>query len=422
MTDRQETPGHEYPVLILGGGRGGSAMLEMFLDDCTAQVIGLADTSPSAPGIVLAESVGIPTFTDIHAAMQASLGEPRCIIYNLTGDDAAVALAPGDERRVVTGAEARLLWQMVTNVKRLKSELERSQNHLQAIIRHVLDGIITVDAAGIVHGFNPAAEKLFGVSAQEAIGTPFMQRCINVEAGEDAHRLQHSLDGTEPVAQSTLELSGLRADAGKFPLEVSISGMTIGNAQFFTLIARDITERRKAEEKLAYLAHHDFLTGLPNRALFLDRLTCVLTLAQRSGQALAVLFLDLDGFKAVNDTQGHEMGDRLLQEVARRLQAVARTSDTVARLGGDEFTLLLNNVGNMSNAEAVAEKVIRALAAPCVFDEGVCRVGASIGIALFEGGEVRAETLLKQADSAMYGAKEAGKNCWRVYSGGALTD
>jgi len=407
------------PVLLLGGGRGGYAVLEMFLDDCCAQVMGVVDINPAAPGRVLASQVGIPVFDAIEPALDVCVREPECIIYNLTDSDKVadvVTSVLGDVRRIVTGAEARLIWQMVTNVKKLKGELEHSQSHLQAIIHNVLDGIVTVDASGVIQGFNPAAETLFQIPASHAIGEFFIERMLASKGCEDATRLKNCLAGESGVMKNTLELIGLRSGGGEFPLEVSVSGMTIGGSQFFTLIARDITERKKAEARLAYLAHHDFLTGLPNRALFLDRVNCALALSRRSHYVLAILFIDLDGFKSVNDTLGHEAGDVLLQETARRLGMVVRNSDTVARLGGDEFTVLLNNVGDEHQAASVAEKILHALAEPIGLPGGeTARVGGSIGISMYECDDESAESLLKRADSAMYRAKEAGKNTWRLF-------
>ncbi len=416
QTNRSIEP-QEYPVLILGGGRGGSAILEMFIEDRIVRIVGVVDANPLAPALTIAHAVGIPTFTDNLAALNACRAYPNCIIYNLTNDDSVaqqVAQVLGEQHRVATGLEARLFWHLVTNIKQLKKELERSQNHLQAIIRNVLDGIITVNAAGEICGFNPAAEKLFGCAADSVMGQPVMRLLAEEADNFDRNLFVQCLTDSTQLVQRTLELRGLRADAAELPLEISLSDMDINGQRFVTLIARDISQRKQAEQRLTYLAHHDFLTNLPNRALFLDRLKYSLLLAQRSGTRLAVIFLDLDGFKAVNDTQGHQVGDYLLQGVAQRLQAVVRTSDTVARLGGDEFTMVLNNIGENKNAEAVALKIIETLSQPFEFEDVVCRIGASIGISFFEAGEMDAESLLEQADAAMYRAKEAGKNTWRI--------
>jgi diguanylate cyclase (GGDEF)-like protein len=178
---------------------------------------------------------------------------------------------------------------------------------------------------------------------------------------------------------------------------------------------RDITERKLAEQKIAHLAHHDYLTNLPNRALFLDRLDQALSLAKRGHYKSAVLFLDLDGFKAINDTLGHDAGDLLLQVVAQRLKPLVRDSDTVARIGGDEFTFVLNDIGSCDAVAAVAQKIITALAEPFALPHGKCQVGGSIGVALFPDDSTDAEALLRMADEAMYVAKQNGKNTYCVH-------
>ncbi|MDD2685448.1 MAG: diguanylate cyclase [Gallionella sp.] len=425
MSAAEFSSSHEYgkyPVLIFGGGRGGSALLDMFIEDRLVHVIGIVDPSPDAPGIKLAKLHNIPTYQDGIAALQACRAFPDCILYNLSNDDSVAAQVTqvlGD-KRVATGLEARLFWQMVTNLKQLKAEFERSQNHLQAIIRNVLDGIVTMNAAGEIHGFNPAAERIFGYALNEVLGKPISMLLLgNGDAGFQRYLTQPDASRTSARA---VEVAALHKDGSEFSLEVSLSDMTLNGEHFFTAIVRDITERKLAEDKLAHLAHHDFLTGLPNRALFLDRLECALALARRDHSRLAVLFLDLDGFKKVNDTHGHEIGDLLLKGASGRLCAAVRVSDVVARMGGDEFTFVLNRIGDAHNAQILAEKIVAALAEPFVLAGVECRVGGSIGISLFDGGTEDAETLLRHADAAMYQAKKAGKNTWRMYQEGDVAE
>ncbi len=412
---REEQPALKYPVLIFGAGRGGSALLEMFLEHGSAQVVGIVDPAADAPGIALARQHGIPVFHDGEAALQACRAYPDCIVYNLSNDDQVAALVSrvlGD-KHVATGQEAHLFWQMVTRLKQVKAEFERSQNHLQAIIHSVLDGIITLDAAGRVRGFNPAAERIFGYAAGEVLGQPLTLLLPEMDAGELLRCAQDERQAAS--ALRAVEMEARRKGGAAFALEMSLSGMTIQGERYCTAIVRDITERKLAQERLAHLAHHDFLTGLPNRALFLDRLGCALQLAQREGSRLAVLFLDLDGFKAVNDTYGHEAGDALLQAVTARLMAQVRTSDVVARMGGDEFTFLLHKIGNEQNAQRLAEKIVQALAAPFGLGQCTCRVGGSVGICLSGAKDDTADALLRCADEAMYQAKQAGKNTWRMH-------
>ncbi len=178
----------------------------------------------------------------------------------------------------------------------------------------------------------------------------------------------------------------------------------------------DITERKMAEERFHYLAHYDSLTGLANRTLFFDRLHQAMRMAKRGGHLLALLFLDLDGFKFINDTYGHDAGDVVLKETAKRLLENVRESDTVARMGGDEFTVILPSIENKKGAAIVAQKIIRAISEPYAIFNEQCAMSASIGISIYYGGEEDTDTLIKKADIAMYRAKQSGKNCFAFYT------
>jgi diguanylate cyclase (GGDEF)-like protein/PAS domain S-box-containing protein len=180
--------------------------------------------------------------------------------------------------------------------------------------------------------------------------------------------------------------------------------------------AFDVTDRKRVEEQIQYQAYHDALTGLPNRMLFLDRLQIALAHARRQGGQPAVLFLDLDDFKVINDTLGHATGDRLLQGVAERLIASVREDDTVARMGGDEFTLLLPNVGRVEDAARLAGKLLEAVAQPFQIDGQDLFVTTSVGVSLYPSDGEDAENLLKNADRAMYRAKEMGRNNYQLFA------
>lgn len=180
-------------------------------------------------------------------------------------------------------------------------------------------------------------------------------------------------------------------------------------------LASEIAARKKVEEKIRHMASHDELTGLPNRALLKDRLVTARNLAARNRRKMAILFIDLDGFKAINDTLGHKAGDQLLQEVARRLLAAVRQSDTVARMGGDEFIVLLNNLDNFNDAEPVAKKILAAFELPFALGGHFGKIGGSIGISVFPDHSRDADKLISFADKAMYRIKKAGKNAYAYY-------
>jgi diguanylate cyclase (GGDEF)-like protein len=192
---------------------------------------------------------------------------------------------------------------------------------------------------------------------------------------------------------------------------------TDGKVARVVVVSQDITERNAAEQRVQYLAHHDALTDLPNRTLMSDRMRQALAHARRDNAMLAVMFLDLDKFKPVNDVLGHEIGDQLLKEVAVRLQAcVPRESDSVARIGGDEFLFLLARVQSRKDASAVADKVLQTMSKPFQVGPHPIGITASIGIAIFPFHGQEEKTLIKNADVAMYSAKVEGHNCYRFFS------
>lgn len=178
-----------------------------------------------------------------------------------------------------------------------------------------------------------------------------------------------------------------------------------------------LTRLKQTNEQITHLAHHDALTSLPNRILFYDRLNQAIAGARRDKESLAVLYLDLDGFKLINDTYGHDAGDALLREAARRIVACVRESDTVARMGGDEFTVILRNVHALHSNDRVVNGIVEAIARPFLQNGKNCSVSASIGIALYPDHGETAEQLVKISDAAMYLAKQSGKNCYRFVGG-----
>lgn len=272
-------------ILVIGAGRGGTAMLDLFHADPLIKIIGIIDVNPQAPALAIAKKHGIPSFTNLTEAIEASR---PCLAFNLTGDDSITTYIEAQlgSTNVIGGFQARFLWNVITCLK-------------------------------------------------------------------------------------------------------------------------------QTNEQITHLAHHDVLTGLPNRILFYDRLSQAITRARRAKESFAVFFLDLDGFKLINDTFGHDVGDALLIEVAKRIMACVRDSDTVARMGGDEFTVILNNVRTPNSKDFVAKKIVEALARPFALNGKDCSVSVSIGIALYPDNGETAEQLVKTSDAAMYLAKHSGKNCYR---------
>jgi diguanylate cyclase (GGDEF)-like protein len=191
-----------------------------------------------------------------------------------------------------------------------------------------------------------------------------------------------------------------------------------GQPACYVAVFTDVTEFWRKDERIAHLAYHDPLTDLPNRSLLLDRLTHALNVAERQGERLGVLFIDLDGFKAVNDNLGHHAGDEVLQDVASRLAACVRSCDTVARIGGDEFVVLMENLDNAHECAILAEKLPTCLSWVGMAEDRKIEVGASVGIAVFPEDGADAATLLRHADAALYAAKAAGKGGYRYFNDG----
>ncbi|OGT15064.1 MAG: hypothetical protein A2342_00300 [Gallionellales bacterium RIFOXYB12_FULL_54_9] len=413
----QRIQGH--PVLIIGAGRGGNALLEIFLEDTLIQVIAIADINPDAQGLRLAKENGIPAYTDVAEAIRSCRDYPDCIVYNLSHDESVAGQVNQifNGKQVTSGPEVKLFWQMVMNLKQTKGELEKSQGQLQAVIQNVMDGIVTTSESGEIQGFNPAAEQIFGYSQQDILGKSIkilLSEPAQIEHDIFIYQNLHAEQGEMPAIRGR-EIQAIRKDGELFPMELSMSKMLLGGQNYFVGVARDITERKLAEQKITHLAHYDFLTDLPNRALFLNSLDISLALAKRSNYKVAVFFLDLDGFKKINDTLGHDMGDLLLKEVSRRLKKTIRASDTVARVGGDEFTFVLNNPGSQEGVALIANKLIATLSEPFDLNGTLCHVGGSIGISLFPDDAQSLETLITQADGAMYLAKQCGKNTYKFH-------
>lgn len=293
--------------------------------------------------------------------------------------------------------------------------LQKSEVRIRTILNTALDAFISMDSSGLVTEWNAEAEKLFGYSREEVLGKDLSELIIP-SALRDAHvkELRHFMEtGAGPYVGGRIEITAMRSDRSEFPVELSITSIRQASDTFFSAFIRDITERKQAESKISFLAYHDQLTALPNRELFYDRMSQAISQAKRKHERMALLFLDLDGFKAVNDSYGHEAGDIVLKVVARRLLACVRNVDTVARLGGDEFTIILSEVEKMNDVSGVAEKIIRKLTEPVFLsDARKCGVGVSIGIAIYPEDGYELDKLMSAADGAMYESKTGGKNTY----------
>ena len=297
-------------------------------------------------------------------------------------------------------------------MRRMHQGLTESEARLRAIVATAMDAVVQIDAQGIVTGWNGQAESIFGWAPSEAIGQALHQMIIP-EQYQKVHiqGLKHfHASGEAPFLNKRLEITALHRDGREFPVELTISPARWHDKIEFCAFVRDITERKQSEQFILHLATHDALTGLPNRHLLNDRIQQALIQSQREATQTAVLFIDLDQFKTINDSLGHDVGDLLLKEVAQRLGSSLRNGDTVARSGGDEFVVVLTDISNAQEAATVAQKLLDALIAPYQISGNDMRTTASIGIAIFPDDGENVETLIKNSDLAMYYAKEAGRN------------
>ena len=277
---------------------------------------------------------------------------------------------------------------------------------LADVMELMLDAVCIVDREGYFVFVSAAFEDMFGYSPEEVIGTPMMRMVYPEDKVKTLDTVNTIISGQ---IQPRFENRWVRKNGEV--VNVLWSARWSEEHQVRIAVAHDITERKKVEERLLYAAGHDDLTCLPNRTLLLDRLQLSLSLAERERVGLSVLFIDIDGFKEVNDACGHAVGDLLLQQIAKRLGDCVRKSDTVGRLGGDEFLIILNKVNNDDAMLSVAEKVRVELANEFDIDGTSVKVSASIGVARFpENGKEPLE-LMQHADHAMYIAKNEGGNC-----------
>jgi diguanylate cyclase (GGDEF)-like protein/PAS domain S-box-containing protein len=296
----------------------------------------------------------------------------------------------------------------VDSITTLNAALRDSEASAQAVLDNVADGILVAGETGVIESFNRSAEALFGYREEEVIGQP-LAFVLAADSRDDLLGLTPSGLTTRPRTNGRMtETLGCRHDGSTFPMEVQHGEFAHGERHLTLASVRDISERNAYTEGLQHQALHDGLTGLANRTLFGELVLKALASAKRAGEPRAVLVMDLDGFKQVNDTLGHAQGDALLTQVGDRLVAALREADTIARLGGDEFAILPGQATDLAAAAEVAWKVQQACADGFNLDGEVVYVTASVGIAMFPEHGRTAEELLRRADVAMYIAKRTG--------------
>lgn len=335
-------------------------------------------------------------------------------------DEPASGRRPDDHELELLGALAAHAALAIESALQVTA-LERALARNRAVIDGTLDCVIAVDRDDRIVEFNPAAERTFGHSSAAVIGRRASELLVAPGEREVFTRVAarvHAEPGSSLLGRR-IEATAVRRDGTEFPVELTVTEVQGGQGgeQLFYSFVRDITDRRRSEEQLSYMAYHDALTGLPNRTLVEQELDLALARARRAGTSVALMFVDLDDFKDVNDRLGHVAGDRLLAGVAQRLRAVLRETDLLARQGGDEFLVVLADLEQDARTVAadVCAKLLTALQEPFAVTGTPLRTGASIGVSIFPDDTADTEGLLRHADAAMYRAKRAGGGSWCLH-------
>ncbi|TMC63284.1 MAG: EAL domain-containing protein [Chloroflexota bacterium] len=357
-----------------------------------------------------------------RAAAAASSGLHAQFAFPITNGrkvTGVIALFSND-RRSLDPATLRVMADIGSQIgnfierRRAEDELRRSGDRIRAILDNVADGIITLDQRLVVRSYNPAAERLFGYAVDEVIGKEFARLIAEPLRSEVKPQLRSYLRAQQGLFEmGSHETAGLRKDGTTFPMEFNVGWL--GPQRLVIGSLRDVSERKAETEALQYQALHDSLTGLANRTFLQERLEETIRAGEREMKPCAVLLMDLDGFKSVNDSLGHSAGDRLLQQLGERMRRVLRKADTIARYGGDEFAVVPWGATDVTRAVLIAEKILNAMDQPFIIDEQSISVNLSIGIAAFPQHADDAVTLIRRADVAMYTAKRA-RSGFSVYS------
>jgi diguanylate cyclase (GGDEF)-like protein/PAS domain S-box-containing protein len=354
----------------------------------------------------------------------ASPGIPILVLSNSEHEEVA-------KQAVQRGAQDFILDDRLDSYslsKALHNMLERTANaetlfiekeRAQVTLNSIGDAVISTDAAGIVTYLNQVAEAMTGWTSAEAVGREFgdVFRIVDRENPEHpVNPMAVAMRQNKTVGLSESSFL-IRRDGVESAIEDSAAPIhdRRGHVTGAVMVFHDVTQARAMSRRMSYLAHHDYLTHLPNRLLLDDRLAQAMVAAGRHQQQLAVLFVDVDRFKHINDSLGHAIGDELLLSVAKRLVASVRSTDTVSRQGGDEFVILLSNIGHMADAAISANKILAALSQPHRVKEHDLQITASVGIGVFPDDGFDAETLVKSADIAMLTAKDSGRNNYQFF-------
>jgi len=428
-------------VLLVEDNPGDARLLGEMLDDegphettlVTATSMGEAEAYLAGHTVdIILLHLGLPDAQGLAAVRRAQAVAPKVPLVVLTGMDderlASRALQEGAQDYLIKGQIVSTSSQTETRglLRAMRYAIERKttdealymeRERAQVTLNSIGDAVICTDIAGNITFLNFMAENITGWSRRGAAGRPVCEvLCIldalSGETVQDPMRIAAG-QGYRPPANCIL----VRRDGFEIPIEDSVApihdreGHVVGSV----IVFRDVSAARAMARQMTHSAEHDFLTGLPNRMLLNDRIGQAIAAAPRHKKQIAVLFLDLDRFKHINDSLGHPIGDKLLQSVAKRLVACVRVSDTVSRQGGDEFVVLLSEAGEPDDAINVAKRLLQAVGEAHTIDQHDLYITTSIGVSAYPDDGIDAETLIKNADTAKYHAKENGRQSYRFF-------
>src|SRR3984885_4426091 len=423
-------------VLLVEDNPGDARLLREMLNEDGSRQIELrhAECMGDAEKLLAEQAVdmilldlGLPDAQGLVVVRRARAAAPRIPLVVLTGMDdemlATQALQEGAQDYLIKGQiESRALLRALRYAverKFTEEALFEEKERAQVTLNSIGDAVVCTDITGNITYLNLVAEKMMGWSGNEASGRPMAEVLQILDAA--SHETTPNPMALAVTRDLTMNLPPncilVRRDGFRTPIEDSVAPIhdRQGQATGAVIVFRDVSVARAMAQQLAHSAEHDFLTGLPNRMLLNDRVTQAITLAPRHLKKVAVLFMDLDGFKHINDSLGHPIGDQLLQSIAKRLVDCVRVSDTVSRQGGDEFVVLLAQAEHSEDAATIANRILRAVAEPHFIGQRDLYVTTSIGVSVYPDDGVDAETLIKNADTAMYQAKENGRQNFQFF-------
>jgi diguanylate cyclase (GGDEF)-like protein/PAS domain S-box-containing protein len=363
--------------------------------------------------------VNLLTFREIDALVFKRIALLRQSVDRLgkEGDSSARISIPGHDElsALAEGMNGMLDDLEASQIELSKSEaMRRSEQHYRDLVEVCPDAVLILCGSKCVYANAAAARLLHFESAEQLIDVDISTLLRPEYLARLGSQIRKIIDAGEPSIRFESRMS--RADGSLADVEIAGIMFDYECKPALQLVVRDMTDNKDYQRQLDHLAHHDHLTGLPNRLLFSDRLSQRLADSRRYNHMTAVLFIDLDRFKAVNDTMGHKLGDILLKEIAGRLSNSLRDVDTVARMGGDEFTVILSNVASLEEVALVAQRTLESISELLAIGDREIYLTASIGVSLYPNDGLDAETLVRNADAAMYKAKECGGNNYQMYT------